>query len=142
MRHSYEAVLVRDESGWCVTFPQIHEAISQGDTRDEAVSNAADALALALAGRAEGGSVPPFEHSAECVSISVEVGDADIEESHYMTQEQACDILGVKKSRVSQLAKSGVLESRVFGRRNMVSVASVERYARSPRRAGRPRKDA
>ena len=116
MRHSYEAVLVRDESGWCVTFPQIPEAISQG--------------------------VPPFEHSAECVSISVEVGEADIEESHYMTQEQACDILGVKKSRVSQLAKSGVLESRVFGRRNMVSVESVERYARSPRRAGRPRKDA
>lgn len=140
MRYTYEAVVVRDGDGWSVSFPQIPEAISQGDTMDDAVRNAADALVLALAGRIESGDVPRREHSAECVSISVDIDQDDIDETRYMTQEQACEYLGIGKSRVSQLAKSGKLEARRFGRRNMVSIASVERYAEGARRPGRPKK--
>ena len=140
MRYTYEAIVVRDGDGWSASFPQIPEAVSQGVTADEAAANAADALALALAGRIAGGDVPEREHCAECVSVCVEVGDDDIEEMRYMTQEQAADYLGVGISRVSQLAKSGQLHSRMFGRRNMVSVDSVERYASGDRKAGRPRK--
>lgn len=140
MRYMYEAIAVRDGDGWSVSFPQIPEAVSQGATADEAVRNAADALALALTGRIERGTVPDRDHCVECVSVSVEVGEDDIDESRYMTQEQAADYLGIGISRVSQLAKSGRLQSRMFGRRNMVSVDSVEMYASGDRKAGRPRK--
>jgi antitoxin HicB len=44
----YPANIVPDEGNFLVTFPDIPEAITCGDTRDEAVLMAADALLTAL----------------------------------------------------------------------------------------------
>ena len=47
---AYSAMLTPDEEdgGYVVTFRDVPEAITQGDTLDEALRNAADALAVAL----------------------------------------------------------------------------------------------
>ena len=44
----YPAVVRADEDGWLVTFPDIPEALSAGDTHEEAVTMASDALLTAL----------------------------------------------------------------------------------------------
>lgn len=45
---SYPANFVRDGEGYLVTFPDIPEAITYGDTREEAKDMAADALKTAM----------------------------------------------------------------------------------------------
>ena len=49
---AYAATLTPDEEdgGFVVTFRDVPEAITQGDTLDEALHNAADALTVALDG--------------------------------------------------------------------------------------------
>ncbi len=52
MQFSYPAYLTPDESGgYVVTFADVPEVITQGDTLDEALAAAADALEEAIAGR-------------------------------------------------------------------------------------------
>lgn len=141
MRCTYEAIITKDDDGWTGRFPQF-DSVTQGNTREEVVSNLADLLTLLVAEHTEEDRpLPKPAHVAECVTVSIDVDQSDIDETHYMTQEQAQEYLGLGKSRVSQLAKSGQLEARRFGRRNMVSIASVEAFANSPRKAGRPSKD-
>jgi len=45
---TYPAVLTPDDGGFVVTFPDIPEALTQGDTREEAIEMAADALRTAM----------------------------------------------------------------------------------------------
>ncbi len=60
-RMMYPIRLDPDEAGgFVVTFPDLPEAITQGDTRAEALDAAADCLEEALAGRiVEGEDIPP-----------------------------------------------------------------------------------
>lgn len=56
----YAAALAKQaEGGFTVTFPDIPEAITEGDTIEEARFNAAEALSLALSVRIELGDVIP-----------------------------------------------------------------------------------
>jgi antitoxin HicB len=56
----YEVKLSRDEDGrYLVRFPDIPEALTDGATREEALAEAADALAEALAGRINRGDNIP-----------------------------------------------------------------------------------
>lgn len=51
----------RDENGvWVAQVPSVHGCISQGDSREEALSNVADALQTCLQVRAEQG-MPPIK---------------------------------------------------------------------------------
>ncbi len=51
MRYAYPCILHDDEEGACVaTFPDVPEALTGGQTEDEALDLAQDALAVALAG--------------------------------------------------------------------------------------------
>ena len=58
---SYPVVLTEDdaEGGFVVTFPDLPEAITQGDDAAEALSQAADALEEAVAGRIRRGDEIP-----------------------------------------------------------------------------------
>lgn len=58
---TYAAALTPDEEdgGFVVTFRDVPEAITQGDTVDEALHNAADALTVALDGYVEAGRAFP-----------------------------------------------------------------------------------
>ena len=56
----YSAVLApQPEGGFTVTFPDIPEAITEGDTREAAMFNAAEVLTLCLVQRLEDGDAIP-----------------------------------------------------------------------------------
>lgn len=44
----YPVKFEHDETGWCVSFPDIPEALTGGDTREEALEMAQDALVTAF----------------------------------------------------------------------------------------------
>ncbi|NIG88681.1 type II toxin-antitoxin system HicB family antitoxin [Serratia symbiotica] len=44
----YPVKFEHDETGWCVSFPGIPEALTGGDTREEAIEMAQDALVTAF----------------------------------------------------------------------------------------------
>ncbi len=139
-RYTYDCVLTHEPDGWVASFPQIPEAYSDGDTPEEAIRNASEALELALAGRIEDGqAMPKYERCSEIVAISVELTDEVIEEMHYETLSQAAEDLEVSPSRITALMKSGTLESRYFDGVRKVSIESVNRYRNAPRKAGRPK---
>lgn len=56
----YAAILApQPEGGFTVTFPDIREAITEGDDRDAALFNAAEVLTLCLEQRMEDGEAIP-----------------------------------------------------------------------------------
>jgi antitoxin HicB len=57
------------EGGFVVTSPDLPEVVTQGDTRQEALDNAADALAEAVAGRMRRGDDIPGSGAAEGGSL-------------------------------------------------------------------------
>lgn len=55
MRYVYPVILTpAEEGGFIVTFPDVPEAITQGDSREEALTEAADALDCAMGFYVEG----------------------------------------------------------------------------------------
>lgn len=141
MRYVYDAVIERDEDGYAVSFPQFPEAVTFGATREEASRRAAEVLVLALAERIEeGGEIPSQERVAEVLSVGVEVTGDDIDKSKCLTIDQAAQELGVSAGRVSQLASSGKLTAVTFGKRRMVTIASVNERKANPSLPSRPRK--
>ena len=141
MRSIYDAVIERDEDGYSVSFPQFPEAVTFGATREEASRRAAEVLVLALAERIEeGGEIPSQERVAEVLSVGVEVTGDDIDKSKCLTIDQAAQELGVSAGRVSQLASSGKLTAVTFGKRRMVTIASVNERKANPPLPSRPRK--
>jgi predicted RNase H-like HicB family nuclease len=141
-RITYDAVISHESDGYIVSFPQLPDAFTDGNTRAEAISNAAEVLAL-IAGEYidEGEQLPDPSRTVEVVSVSVELTDQDIESMKYLTLLQAADDLGVTPSRVSQLLASGKLKAKYFDGNRMVSIESVNEYKNTPRKAGRPRSD-
>lgn len=143
MDYTFEAVVVKDGEGYSVSFPQIEDAFTFGTTREEAIRRAAEVLKLILSERIEEGTeIPPMERMAEVVSVNVEITGDDIRRSACMTMDQAAEELGVSSSRVSQLASAGKLQVVAFGKKRMVTIASVMARKENPPAAHRPRKAA
>lgn len=133
MRYTYECVVERDGDGWSARFPQLGSATTCGDTVEEAVSEAGDLLTLLLSNYADEGKEPPRAADvARVVSVSVELTDAAVEETRYMTQSDAAEYLGVSRARVSALVREGVLDSKWFEGVRKVLIDSVRRYGDSP----------
>ena len=60
MAVGYEYTLERQENGWwLVRFPEIPEALTEGETEDEARANAVDCLSAALKGYVKAGRSLP-----------------------------------------------------------------------------------
>lgn len=141
MNYTYDAVIERDGDGYAVSFPQFPDAVTFGATREEAARRAAEVLVLTLAELIEdGGDLPPQERVAEVLAVNVEVTGEDIDRSKCLTIEQAAEELGITAGRVSQLASAGKLQAVTFGKRRMVTLASVADRKAHPPAASRPRK--
>lgn len=142
--YTYDCVILRDDDGFHVTFPQVPEASAEGKTREDAIRNASEALKGAMHDyeRAEDKKPPRYKRSAEVVSVSVVLTAQDAEDMQCETFSEAARSLGVKPPRITALVKAGVLDVRVVKGRRMVTSESVERYRESDRRPGRPRKQA
>lgn len=139
MRYTCEAVLERDADGWTGRFPLLGESCTSGRTRAECIDELADLLKLLVADYLEAVEMPPnSEHVAECVTLSVELTPEDVDEMKYVTQAEAAEWLDVGRSRISALISSGKLEARWFEGQRKVSLESLERYAKTGRKAGRP----
>ena len=69
----YAAVLApQPEGGFTVTFPDIPEAITEGDDRDAALFNATEVLTLCLEQRMEDGeAIPPRQRSGAVNGLSL-----------------------------------------------------------------------
>ena len=141
MNYLYDAVLTKEDHGYTVHFPQFPGVTVQAKTRRKAVLSAAEELSSAITNHLEQGmTLPSQDRTVECFTVNVSVDRNRRDMASYMTMKEACEILGVGKTRVSTLANRGQLEARYFEGARMISVASVEAYAASPRKAGRPRK--
>lgn len=74
---SYVATLLADpDGGFAVTFSDVPEAITAGETREEAIANAREALALALRGIALEGRPLPAPMAREGVEVAVDADTA------------------------------------------------------------------
>ena len=141
MNYVYDAVIERDEDGYSVSFPQFPEAVTFGATREEAARRASEVLTLALAERIEEGvELPAQERVAEVLAVSVEVTGDVIDQSKCLTIDQAAEELGVSAGRVSQLASAGKLQAVMFGKKRLVTIASVNERKANPPAPHRPRK--
>lgn len=103
MFYRYYATLQDDpDGGMIVTFGDVPEAITAGETREEALSNAREALALALRGILEAGRKLPQPTTSAGVPIAL---DADI--AAKLALIQAFRDRGISKSELArQLGKS------------------------------------
>lgn len=74
MSTTFYAELTPDpDGGFVVTFPDVPEAITGGETRAEALDMAADALAVALLGRLEDGVALPAAKTTSALLVAVTV---------------------------------------------------------------------
>lgn len=139
----YEATIENIDGDWLVTVPAFGEdsgCYGGGRTLRKAVLNASEALRLTIAGWLDGGRKLPSQtlHASTDVILCVEVDDAFVASSKCMTVKQAAEELGITAGRVSQLARSGGLDSVVIDGRRMVTIASVNERKRNPPAAHRP----
>ena len=131
-RFTYDCVLIKEDDGYCASFPQIPGAFADGDTREEAIAHATEALMAFLADDLNNGLTPAgYERSAEVVALSVEIDHEDARE--------ALD-LKVSAPRITALVKAGKLDVELVDGRRMITIDSIERYAAQERHAGRPKK--
>lgn len=141
MNYTYDAIIEEDEDGFSVSFPQLPEAITFGSTREEATRRAGEVLTLILAERIEDGTpLPEQKRVAEVVSVNVEVSGEVIRKTKCCTVEEAAEKLGISASRVSQLASSGKLQAVQFGKKRMITIASVNERIANPPAPHRPKK--
>lgn len=143
--HLYEALIYPASSGFEVFFPDFDQ-YTQGDDFEGAVRMAYDLAQTWVSYLIDEGRTLPaasFGHAApeggRAMIFAVSAPEAELAE---MTVEDAAGILGVSKARVYAMVKEGVLEGRKEGSNVLVSTASVKARQNTPRRAGRPKKNA
>mgnify|MGYP002727215207 CR=1 FL=1 len=133
-RFTYDCVLIKEDDGYCASFPQIPGALADGDTREEA-------LMAFLADDLNNGLTPAgYERSAEVVTLSVEIDHEDAREAACRTFKDAALDLKVSAPRITALVKAGKLDVELVDGRRMITIDSIERYAAQERHAGRPKK--
>jgi antitoxin HicB len=77
MRYVYMANLETDpDGGMLVTFADVPEAITHGETLSEALSNAREALGLALRGIVQEGRATPEPLAVDGVAVAVDAEEA------------------------------------------------------------------
>jgi antitoxin HicB len=141
MRYAYPYLAEpQPEGGWTVTFPDVPEAITQGDTQEEVAAMAEDALVTALSFYTDDGQPVPCP-SAACnrpvaivpplVAAKLALHDAMLEAG--MSNVVLGRRLGLEEKAVRRLrdplhrSHIGAVEAalHVFGRRLVVDVADV-----------------
>jgi len=80
MKIEYPAIFdPADEGGYTITFPDFPEAISEGDTLEEANYNATEVLDLTLKSRMEDNEVIPLPHSESGANVRMIAPNVNIQ---------------------------------------------------------------
>lgn len=146
-RYLFEVELSpEEEGGYSVSVPDLDGCYSQGDTLEEALEMAADALMTYIAALLKYGDPVPepvFGHEVieggKVIAISVEV-DADYV-IDAVSPAEAAAMLSVTRGRVSQMMRDGILDSYDIAGERVVDLKSINARLAAPRGAGRPRKN-
>ena len=144
MKYIFGAVVREDveDGGFWAEFPDLPGCYGQGDTFEECVCSASDAVETHIAAMIEDEcEVPtPSRVSADDGDVVYVYADPEIVElgEPSISAAEAAKRLGVSKGRISQLIAAGKLKAYRSPHYTMVTVESVGAYAASPRRAGRP----
>ncbi len=109
MAFGYRYALERQENGWwLVRFPKVPEALTEGETEGEALSNAADALITALEGYVKAGRAIPLGDRGEqrtvlpsLVTAKLSVYCAMID--HGWTRQKLADALHTSENSIRRL---------------------------------------
>lgn len=135
-----------ESGGYSVSFPQLPEAITQGDDMADAIEQAAEVLELVIAAYLDDGIRLPdpvysghFE-GLQHVAISVEVTQETIERVKCVTASEAARMLGLSKGRITHMLGAGILQAVPFGNDRLVTLASINARINNPKKAGRPPK--
>jgi len=145
-RVTYAARIYRSKENphrYLAEFPQLN-LVTQGESMDEALYMAADALETYGDGYLEY-EIPLPERNLD---IELREGDtlaivsAYVEPTidHVLTTKDVMNTLGVNKQRVHQLRTSGRISAEKYGRDYYHSKKDVERLAAGQRPAGRPKR--
>lgn len=142
MRFNYPGLFELNElGGYSVSFPDLPECYTDGDSLEDAVNMAAEALELVIEFYLDNGRqlpAPSFDaevpDGATRVLVSVEVDSRD----RLVTSREAAKLLGVSDARVRQLVLSGALAAQKQGKNTLVYLKSVLARLQSPRKSGRP----
>ena len=127
-RFTYDCVLIKEDDGYCASFPQIPGAFADGDTREEAIAHATEALMAFLADDLNNGLTPAgYERSAEVVALSVEIDHEDAREAACRTFKDAALDLKVSAPRITALVKAGKLDVELVDGLSQKRVSELER---------------
>ena len=74
-RFTYDCVLIKEDDGYCASFPQIPGAFADGDTREEAIAHATEALMAFLADDLNNGLTPRITALVKAGKLDVELVD-------------------------------------------------------------------
>ena len=147
-RYIYEILLEPedDTSVWNVTVPDLEGCLTFGESIDDAVAEAADALMTYIASLLKNGDTlpsPVFGNEASkggmAIALAVEVDASYIVDG--VSPSEAATMLGVTRGRVSQMIRAGVLSTYEHAGERVVDLASINDRLAAPRLAGRPRKE-
>ena len=146
MKYVFSAVVRKDEDGgYWAEIPALPGCFGQGDTFVDTIASISDGLETHLAAMIEEGMEIPPSSKAEAEDgevVWVYANPETVELSGpVMTAAEAARVLGVTPARVSQLIRAGKLKAHRKGSMTLVEVDSVEKYAGTPRRAGRPSRE-
>src|SRR5271157_3979143 len=109
MAFGYKYLLERQENGWwLVRFPKVPEALTEGETKEEARANATDALIVALEGYMKAGrDIPSGDHGHDRAVlpslITAKLAVYSAMKEHGWTKQKLADELGVPENSVRRL---------------------------------------
>ncbi len=142
----YQAILTPDEDGYTVEAPDLPGCFTYGDTYEEAVYMAADAMKTYVSSLLFDDKEPPSykrhacPQGSECINVFFEAEKEFIIEGETVSASQASKDLGVSKGRITQMLDSGILEGFRDGRNTYISVESINKRKATEHKAGRPKK--
>ena len=145
-KYIYGAIIRKDEEdgGYWAEVPDLPGCFGSGDTFEDAVVSISDGVETHVAALIELGMDVPESakvkaDDGEVVYVYANIATTELSEPS-VTASEAAKRLGVTPGRVSQLISAGKLKASRAGSTTFVTERSIDEYAASPRKAGRPQK--
>ena len=145
----YQSILTREDDGsFSIEVPDLPGCVTCGDTFQEAVEMAADAMRTYVASLlVHGDEVPVATRHAcpdgsESVEIAFQTDEGYLVEGPCVSAAQAARELGVSASRITRMLDAGQIDGYRIGRRTWISLPSIEARKAADPKPGRPKKTA
>lgn len=142
MRINYPAYFEKNElGGYSVWFSDLPECHTDGDTLEDAVNMAAEALELVVESYLDNGrKLPQPSLDAPCPDGTKElIVSVDVDVEHRLvTTKEAAKLLGVSDARVRQLILGGKLLAEKQAGTHLVYLRSIANRLRAAPKSGRP----